>query len=90
MKVLKSYLDGAVQVQWQSGAVYLVLDGSLGGGKVAELISGNAKLKLAAVDAVEHWGEAELNDFLAKHEPAVLPIVQVIEGFVNQGLAALG
>jgi hypothetical protein len=90
MKVLKSYLNGAVVIGWQGGKVLLVIDGQVGGGKASGLVSGSAQLQLGVVDAVENLGEAELNSLIAAHEPAVLPFVQAIESFANSGLAQLG
>lgn len=90
MKVLKSYLDGAVVFGWQDGSLQLVIDGTVGGGKAAGIVSGQATIKVAAVQAVEGLGEAELNALVAAHEPSFLPMVQAVESFANTGLAALG
>lgn len=90
MKVLKSYLDGAAVIGWESGNVVLKLDGSVGGGKAAGFISGQATVKIAAVEEIEKLGEAEINALVAQHEPAFLPFVQAVEAYANAGLAALG
>jgi hypothetical protein len=90
MKILKSYLNGAVVLAWQSGAVYLNVNGNVGGGKAVGIVSGQASIKIGVVASVENLGEAELNALIASHAPTILPVVQMIEGFANSGLAALG
>jgi len=90
MKVIASYLGGAAVLGWQGGALFLNIDGSLGGGKYAGIVSGQSSIKLAVVEGIENLGEAEVNALVAQHEPAFMPMLTAIEGFANASLAALG
>jgi hypothetical protein len=85
MKTLFSLFGGAVLFQEQAGDIYLVIDGSLGGGAAAGIIEGQGKVKLGAGSVGLKLGEAWVN----AHVPLMaLPYVQAAEAYVNGLVAA--
>ena len=88
MKTIVSLLGGAVVLTEQGGVITLSLDGSLGGGVAAGILKGQASLVLDVASGVK-LGEGVLNAVSAQHAPALVPLVQVVEGVANQALATL-
>ena len=85
MKTLISLFAGAVTITEQGGNVFLNLNQSCGGGKVAGWLKLSGTIELGAMTAIEA-GETVLATLL----PASLaPLVLVIEGVVNTALTAM-
>lgn len=87
MKTIVSLLGGAVVLTEQGGVITLSLDATLGGG-TAGILKGQASLVLDVASGVK-LGEGVLNAVIAQRAPALVPLVQVVEGVANQALATL-
>ena len=84
MKTIMSFENGAVVLAEQGGDFFLNFDGSVGGGSMAGIISGQGSIKLGAGSVALKAAEAFLNHLLPA---SIASIAQGIEDALNAFVA---
>jgi len=85
MKTLFTALGGALVLTENAGVLTLTLDGSLGGGAAAGVITGSGSIVLNGTTAL-----TLAQNLLNANLPAsLLPLATVIEGIVDQAVKAI-
>ena len=85
MKTILSMFGGGLTLTEQSGTFTLSLNESAGGGECAGFLKGTGSLVLNGTQVLK-IGEAFIN---SKLPAALAPLATVVEGIVNQAIAAL-
>jgi hypothetical protein len=86
MKTVINLENGALTITEKSGDFYLNLNGSLGGGTIAGIVSGQASIKLGTGTVGLKAGEAFINHLIPS---AGQPVAQMIESAINSYVAGL-
>lgn len=86
MKTIVTIEGGAITITEKGGDFFMNFDGSIGGGQLAGIISGQGSIKLGSGSVALKAAESFLNHLLPAPTQA---IAQLIESAINSAIAVI-